>query len=113
VSVTEGFTELGRVDHADLAKEAYCSEIQLDEPWRSDACANGWYLWGAAPRRSIVMTSGDATYLYSVSDIGIKATAIDAPGVVLGRVLFPNTGLFWWGRFGILSALSDVVEAGA
>jgi uncharacterized secreted protein with C-terminal beta-propeller domain len=113
VSVTEGFTELGRVDHADLAKEAYCSEIQLDEPWRSDACANGWSLWGAAPRRSIVMTSGDATYLYSVSDIGIKATAIDAPGVVLGRVLFPNAGLFWWGRFEILSALSDVVGAGA
>jgi hypothetical protein len=113
VSVTDGFTELGRVDHADLAKEAYCSDIQPDESWRADACANGWYLWGAAPRRSIIMTSGDATYLYSVSDIGIKATAVDAPSVVLGRVLFPNAGPFWWGWFGTLSAMSDVVGAGA
>jgi hypothetical protein len=113
VSVTEGFTELGRVDHADLAKEAYCSEIQTDESWRSDACANGGYLWGAAPRRSIVMTSGDATYLYSVSDIGIKATAIDAPGEVLGRVLFPNAGPLWWGWFGMVSVPFNVTGAGA
>jgi uncharacterized secreted protein with C-terminal beta-propeller domain len=112
VSVTEGFTELGRVDHADLAKEAYCSEIQTDESWRSDACANGGYLWGAAPRRSIVMTSGDATYLYSVSDIGIKATAIDSPGEVLGRVLFPNTGPLWWGWFGLGSVPFDATGAG-
>jgi hypothetical protein len=48
------------------------------------------------PRRSIVMTSGDATYLYSVSDIGIKATPIDAPNSTLGRVLFPNQGPLWW-----------------
>jgi hypothetical protein len=42
------------------------------------------------------MTSGDATYLYSVSDIGIKATEIEAPHVTLGRVLFPNLGVGWW-----------------
>jgi uncharacterized secreted protein with C-terminal beta-propeller domain len=111
VSLAAGFTELGRVDHADLAKEAYCSEIQPDETWRSDACANGWYLWGAAPRRSVVMTSGDATYLYSVSDIGIKATAIDAPGVVLGRVLFPNAGPSWWEWYGILEGPAVVTGA--
>jgi hypothetical protein len=111
VSLADGFAELGRVDHADLAKEAYCSEIRLDETWRSDACANGWYLWGAAPRRSVVMTSGDATYLYSVSDIGIKATAIDAPDVVLGRVLFPNAGPSWWGWFGIVGAPAVVPGA--
>ncbi|MFZ5875068.1 MAG: beta-propeller domain-containing protein [Nitrospirota bacterium] len=111
VSMTDGFAELGRVDHTDLAKEAYCSDIQSDETWRSDACANGWYLWGAAPRRSVVMTSGDATYLYSVSDIGIKATAIDAPGVVLGRVLFPNAGPSWWEWYGILEGPAEVTGA--
>lgn len=102
VSLTEGFTELGRVDHADLAKEAYCSNILPEEIGRADWCANGWYLWGAAPRRSIIMTGGDDTYLYSVSDIGIKATEIEAPNVTLGRVLFPNLGKWWWGEIGVM-----------
>ena len=96
VSLADGFTELGRVDHADLAHQAYCSDIPPGEFWRAEGCAQGWYLWGAMPRRSIVMTSGDATYLYSVSDIGIKATPIDAPNSTLGRVLFPNQGPLWW-----------------
>ncbi|MFZ5862098.1 MAG: beta-propeller domain-containing protein [Nitrospirota bacterium] len=111
VGVEEGFTELGRVDHADLAKEAYCSAIQRDDAWRSDACANGWYLWGAVPRRSIIMTGGDETYLYSVSDIGIKATEVEAPDVTLGRVLFPNAGPSWWGWFGFLGAPVNVSGA--
>ncbi len=102
VSLADGFTELGRVDHADLAKEAYCSNILPDELWRAESCAQGWYLWGAEPRRSVVMTSGDATYLYSVSDIGIKATAIDAPNATLGRVLFPNLGPLWWNQVTVL-----------
>ncbi len=102
VSLADGFAELGRVDHADLAKEAYCSNILPDELWRAESCAQGWYLWGAVPRRSVVMTSGDATYLYSVSDIGIKATAIDAPNSTLGHVLFPNLGVLWWNHVTVL-----------
>jgi hypothetical protein len=57
------------------------------------------------------MTSGDTTYLYSVSDIGIKATAIDAPGVVLGRVLFPNAGSSWWEWYGVLEGPPVAVGA--
>jgi hypothetical protein len=57
------------------------------------------------------MTSGDATFLYSVSDIGIKATTIDAPGVVLGRVLFPNAGPSWWEWYGILEGPAEVTGA--
>lgn len=102
VSLTDGFTELGRVDHSDLAKEAYCSNVLPEELRRAESCAAGWYLWGAAPRRSIIMTGGDETYLYSVSDIGIKATEIEAPNVTLGRVLFPNLGVWWWSEIGVL-----------
>jgi hypothetical protein len=47
------------------------------------------------------MTSGNATYLYSVSDIGIKATPIDAPNSILGSVLFPNQGPLWWGPIAV------------
>ena len=101
VSLADGFTELGRVDHADLAHQAYCSNMLPDELWRKESCAQGWYLWGAMPRRSVVMTSGNATYLYSVSDIGIKATPIDAPNSTLGSVLFPNQGPLWWGPIAV------------
>jgi hypothetical protein len=73
-----------------------------EELRRAESCAQGWYLWGAMPRRSIVMTSGDATYLYSVSDIGIKATPIDAPNLTLGSVLFPNQGPLWWDQVAVL-----------
>ena len=96
VSLTDGFTELGRVDHADLAHQAYCSDIPPEETWRAESCEQGWYLWGAAPRRSVIMTSGEATYLYSISDIGVKATPVDAPGTVLGSVLFPISEILWW-----------------
>jgi hypothetical protein len=102
VSLADGFTELGRVDHADLAKEAYCMDVLPEALARAESCAAGWYLWGAAPRRSIIMAGGDETYLYSVSDIGIKATEIDAPDVTIGRVLFPNLGAGWWGAIGVL-----------
>jgi hypothetical protein len=102
VSLEDGFTELGRVDHADLAKEAYCSNVSPEELNRASYCAAGWYLWGAAPRRSIIMTGGEETYLYSVSDIGIKATEIEAPNATLGRVLFPNLGIGWWSEIGVL-----------
>jgi uncharacterized secreted protein with C-terminal beta-propeller domain len=102
VSLTDGFTEMGRVDHADLAKEAYCGDVSPGELWRAEYCAAGWYLWGAAPRRSIIMTGGDTTYLYSVSDIGIKATEVEAPNVTLGRVLFPNLGVGWWREVGVI-----------
>jgi hypothetical protein len=102
VSLSDGFTELGRVDHADLAKEAYCTNVLPAELSRAESCAAGWYLWGAAPRRSVIMTGDEETYLYSVSDIGIKATEIEAPGVMLGRVLFPNLGAGWWSEIGVL-----------
>lgn len=102
VSLADGFTELGRVDHADLAKEVYCHNLLPEELRRAEVCAAGWYLWGAMPRRSIIMTGGDATYLYSVSDIGIKATEVEVPNVTLGRVLFPNLGVGWWHEIGVI-----------
>lgn len=89
VSLTEGFTELGRVDHADLAKQVYCKDILPEEAWRSEACKDGRNGWWATPRRSVIMTSEEETYLYTISNIGIKATPVETPATVLGSVLFP------------------------
>lgn len=96
VSLADGFTELGRVDHADLAFQVYCTNIPSDQPWIADQCKNGQFLGGAAPTRSVIMTSGPDTFLYSLSNIGVKATPIDQPATVLGSVLFPNPGFGWW-----------------
>ncbi len=96
VSVAEGFTELGRVDHSDMAFQVYCTNIPPDQSWIADQCKAGGFLDGAVPTRSVMMTSGPDTFLYSLSNIGIKATPIDQPQNVLGSVIFPNTGYGWW-----------------
>ncbi|MBI3803267.1 MAG: beta-propeller domain-containing protein [Nitrospirae bacterium] len=101
VSVTDGFTELGRVDHADLAFQVYCTNLPPDQPSRADACRAGLFLGGAAPIRSVFMTSGSSTFLYSLSNIGIKATPVDQPTTLLGSVLFPDPGYGWWLAAGV------------
>lgn len=84
-----GFRELARVDHADLAYQAYCSD-RGDSGWQAICREDVPRLrWWADPRRSVVMTRGEDTYLYSISDIGIKAISLDAPETVLGSLLLP------------------------
>jgi uncharacterized secreted protein with C-terminal beta-propeller domain len=90
VSLKDGFTELGRVDHSDLAYLAYCSSPSPEEGWRLEACERGDYFAWAIPRRSVIMTSGEDAYLYSISDIGVKVTPVETLETVLGRVLFPS-----------------------
>jgi hypothetical protein len=96
VSLSDGFTELGRIDHSDLAFQVYCTNIPTDQTWIVDQCKAGGFLGGAAPTRSAMMTSGPDTFLYSLSNIGLKATPIDQPENVIGSVIFPNPGYGWW-----------------
>lgn len=96
VSVDEGFTELGRVDHSDLAFQVYCTNIPPDQSWIAEQCKAGGFLGGAAPTRSVIMASGPDTFLYSLSNIGIKTTPIDQPRNILGSVILPNPGYGWW-----------------
>lgn len=108
VSLEKGFTELGKVDHADLAKAYYCdgtASLLLDY---QGSCSDGWYVSWAAPRRTVVMTSGDMVYLYSISDVGMKASATNDLSTTLGSILFPPQPYPWWyfGPIGI--AVGDV-----
>ena len=96
VSLEGGFTELGRVDHSDLAFEYYCVDNpDLMAPYIQD-CANGWYVQWAAPRRSIVMTDVDDIYLYTLSDVGLKASSVNDLSATLGSLVFPTQPYPWW-----------------
>ena len=96
VTLETGFTELGGVDHADLALEYYCnSEVVLYPDYQSN-CDNIGYMYWAAPRRSVVMTSGQDVYLYTVSDVGMKASLVAEPITTLGKILFPLQPYPWW-----------------
>ncbi len=97
VTLASGFKELGRVDHADLAFDYYCrqEDSPLIYPYTED-CDNGWYVQWAAPRRSVVMTDTENVYLYTVSDIGLKAASTDDLSATLGSIIFPPQPYPWW-----------------
>lgn len=96
VSLEDGFTELGRVDHSDLARDYYCNPNSGLLPAHVDSCENGWYVRWAAPRRSVVMTSGADTYLYSISDVGVKASDVADLSTALASILFPPQPYPYW-----------------
>jgi uncharacterized secreted protein with C-terminal beta-propeller domain len=96
VSVQDGFREVGRVDHSDLAFEYYCNSDVVLYPSYQSSCDNGWYMQWAAPRRSVVMTSAQDIYLYTVSDVGMKASDVADLGTVLGSIVFPPQPYPWW-----------------
>jgi uncharacterized secreted protein with C-terminal beta-propeller domain len=102
VTLADGFTELGRVDHSDLAYEYYCLNNPLLISSYDQYCSDGNYFQWAAPRRSIVMTDVDANsnvidvYLYTLSDVGLKASSIYAISNTLGSLTFPPQPYPWW-----------------
>ncbi len=96
VSLEAGFKELGRVDHSDLAYEYYCNSDVVLYPNYQPSCDNGWYMYWAAPRRSVVMTSGQDIYLYTLSDVGMKASEVKDLKTTLGKILFPPQPYPWW-----------------
>jgi hypothetical protein len=97
VTVESGFRELGRVDHADLAFDYYCvaNSDSLAAPYDQD-CTNSGYMYWAAPRRSIVMTDTSDVYLYTLSDVGLKASSIGDLSTTLGSLVFPAQPYPWW-----------------
>jgi len=92
-----GFELLGKVDHADLAYQMYCPPIDILLPDYLGYCSQGYYVNWASPRRSVFETSADASnvYLYTVSDVGIKAGQLDLSNATkkditeLSKALFP------------------------
>lgn len=96
VTLENGFEQRGRVDHSDLAWEYYCAGSTELAPDYSLHCGNGWYSQWASPRRSIVMVGSSDTYLYTLSDVGIKASSIADLSTSLGQLIFPLQPYPWW-----------------
>jgi len=95
ITLASGFKPLGRVDHSDLAFDYYC---QNNPPLRNDFadhCNNGLYFRWAAPRRSVVMTDTSDVYLYTISDVGLKASSTKDLPTTLGSLIFPPQPYPW------------------
>jgi hypothetical protein len=107
VTVADGFRELGRVDHSDLAFQYYCQDNPSLLPGYIDSCSNNVYASWAEPRRSVIMTDNNDVFLYTISDMGIKAGQVPMPhnmngevvpdlSVTLASFLFPPQPYPWW-----------------
>ncbi|HET7609300.1 MAG TPA: beta-propeller domain-containing protein, partial [Gammaproteobacteria bacterium] len=64
VSAANGFSELGRLDHSDLARTEHCKSPSGVAP---QACGSPIYLQAAQPRRAVSAQLAGATYIYTLS----------------------------------------------
>lgn len=96
INLETGFEEVGRVDHKDLAYEYYCGPDSMLVPEYMYDCTNGMYMNWAAPRRSLVMTGNGNVYLYTMSDVGLKASSTAQLENTLGQMIFPVQPYPWW-----------------
>ena len=71
VDTTLGFDELGRLDHSDLGRRTHCADPSGVAP---EVCANGIYLESASPRRSISALIDAETFIYTLSNVGMKVS---------------------------------------
>jgi hypothetical protein len=94
VSLQDGITELGRMDHGDLARTEYCEGSGGQS--RRMACMQGHYLEAAMPSRAVGGVIGGEHFLFTVSDVGIKVakTADVATPVAVLPLPYPND--YWW-----------------
>jgi len=96
VTVDGGIKKIGKVDHSDLAEKFYCID-NLPKASLSAYCGDGRYIGWASPRRTMVMTSGPSVYLYTLSDVGLKANEIADINTTIGSFLFPPQIYPWYG----------------
>ncbi len=75
-------TEIGRVDHDDIADATECPTLDSGEDdWYDDCYDGGGYSW---MRRSVVIED----WLYSVSNMGIAVSPLTEPDNVVAEVVF-------------------------
>ncbi len=73
----------GTVDHSDLLPARDCNPNAF-------GCDTFYHGWLARPTRSLFMTEADQHYLYSLSNIGVKAVKSDSLNVTEGSLLLPS-----------------------
>jgi hypothetical protein len=87
VDAETGFTQLGEVGHGDLLREILCTPVNTGV----SRCDLATHAPDVQMLRSIVMTdSEDNTYLYSVSNIGVKAVSLSDLNTAVGKAVFAS-----------------------
>ncbi len=81
----DGFTELGRIDHEDLVENSSCyTSGQFD---LTNCISWHRYSW-VQPRRSVIINDSEQTVVYSLSNVGIKASPVNDPGMTISSISF-------------------------
>jgi len=94
VDVATGFTELGRLDHSDLARIEHCDPAPGPVP---AFCASGAYLQAAYPRRSVSANFNGGTYIYTLSNVGMKVSDAADFGNPVAVLPLPDGNSYpWW-----------------
>lgn len=83
-----GFTELGRIDHKDLAYDHLCVNGEAKTEEFDYRCNDNGYVYWVDPKRSVIMTSAEEDYIYTLSNIGVKATNANNANAALGSIVF-------------------------
>lgn len=82
VSIEDGFTEVGRVSHAELALEAYCSET--GEGYDYMCSGEESLAWAVQMRRSVFIDE----YVFAISSLGVSSSLIENADELLATVNF-------------------------
>jgi hypothetical protein len=93
VSTANGFAELGRLDHSDLARREYCTTPTGFLPV---SCSGGTYLESAQPRRAVSARLDGATYIYTLSNVGMKVSAAPTFGLPIAVLPLPGGNAYPW-----------------
>ncbi len=88
VDIVSGLSLAGLVDHNDLVQQANCDNSIV-------GCDVYYNRWLARPTRSVFMTEGSENYLYTLSNIGLKANNTDDFTTTTGSLLLPSAQSFY------------------
>jgi hypothetical protein len=93
VSAANGFSELGRLDHSDLARLEHCKAPSGVLPV---VCSGGTYLEAAQPLRAVSAQLAGATYIYTLSNVGMKVSAAPTLGTAIATLPLPGGNVYPW-----------------
>ena len=82
------------MDHGDLARATYCPDPATGR--LTIACDEGYYLESATPRRAVGGIIDGERYVFTVSDVAIKAARVERldEAVAVLPLEYPNS--YWW-----------------
>lgn len=94
IDINAGISELGQLDHSDMAKGRYCPDPSASND--DSICEHGWYLEAADPRRAVSALVNNETIVYTFSDVAIKASATSDFSTEIAVLPLDYPNQYWW-----------------